>query len=76
MSKDQSAPFKNSSQLQEAIDTIVQIFDHPEAISINHLLEDGQKRTTFEITTEDIVTYELVYNGHDDEAEPELRQLD
>lgn len=77
MVDDRLSPSRSPSQLQEAIDTIVRTFDHPETISIDHTFEGGQKRTTFEVATaEGAVTYELVYEGHDDGAEPELTQLE
>lgn len=65
-----------SSQLQEAVDSIVQSFGHPDAISLTHTLEDGIKRTRFEISDGDDTTcYELVYNGQDDDAEPQFRRI-
>lgn len=73
MADNRMSPSKRSSQLQEAIDTIVQIFDHPDTIAIDHTFESGQKRTTFEIVTpEGTVSYELVYEGQDEKSEPEL----
>ncbi|MFC7116654.1 MULTISPECIES: hypothetical protein [Halobacteriales] len=70
-------PSESTSQLQEAIDTIVQAFSHPETISVTYTFEDGQKRTMIEVPTGDgATTYELVYNGQDDDAEPELKSVD
>lgn len=67
----------NAAQLQEAIDTIVQTFDHPDAISIEYTFVDGVKQTKFHVPTEDgETTYELVYDGQTDEAEPEFVQPD
>lgn len=66
-----------SSQLQEAVDTIVQSFGHPDAVSLTHTLEDGIKRTRFEISDGDeTACYELVYDGQDDDAEPQLRRVE
>ncbi|MFC4407931.1 hypothetical protein [Haloarchaeobius iranensis] len=63
----------STSQLQEAIDTIVQAFGHPETISVTYTFEDGQKRTMIEVLTGDTAPiYELVYDGQDDGAEPEI----
>lgn len=77
MRDNQQYPPRSTSQLQEAIDTIVQSFGHPGAISVDYTFEDGQKRTTIEIPTEeDRVVYELIYDGQDDNAEPELRPVD
>lgn len=70
-------PSKSSSQLQEAIDTIVQSFGHPETITISYTFESGQKRTTIEVPTDSgSTTYELVYDGRDDDTEPELKPVD
>lgn len=69
-------PSGSTSQLQEAIDTIVQSFGHPETISITYTFEDGQKRTMIEVPTgDDTTTYKLVYDGQDDDAEPALKSL-
>lgn len=66
-------PASNASQLQEAIDVIVRTFDHPPSLSLDYSFDDGTKRTTFEIGTPDgETTYELRYEGRDDEEEPEL----
>lgn len=70
-------PSGSTSQLQEAIDTIVQSFGHPETISVTYTFEDGHKRTIIEVPTGDgTTTYELVYDGQDDDAEPELKSVD
>ncbi|UPV77148.1 hypothetical protein M0R89_23185 (plasmid) [Halorussus limi] len=67
----------NAAQLQEAIDTIVQTFDYPAELSIQYSFIEGTKRTEVEIqTSEAVATYELVYDGERDEAEPELTQID
>jgi hypothetical protein len=66
-----------SSQLQEAIDTIVQSFGHPDTITLTHTLEKGIKRTQIEISDGDmVVCYELMYDGQDDDSEPQLRRVD
>ncbi|WP_232688978.1 hypothetical protein [Halobacterium zhouii] len=70
-------PSGSTSQLQEAIDTIVQAFGHPETISVTYTFEDGQKRTMIEVPAGDgTTTYELVYDGQDDDTEPELKSVD
>jgi hypothetical protein len=70
-------PSGSTSQLQEAIDTIVQSFGHPETVSVTYTLEGGQKRTLIEVSTDDGTTiYELVYDGQDDDAEPELKSVE
>jgi len=68
---------RDASTIQEAIDTIVQAFDHPASISLEHTIVDGEKQTWFEVTTESVVVcYELRYDGTDDTAEPELVVVD
>jgi hypothetical protein len=68
-------PSRSTSQLQEAIDIIVQSFGHPETISITYSFEDGQKQTIIEVPTSDgTTTYELIYRGGDD-AEPSLKSV-
>lgn len=77
MEKDHVTPTSRASQLQEAIDAIVQSFDHPAEISIDYRADHGQKQTIFDILASDgDETYELVYDGRDDAAEPELTQVD
>jgi hypothetical protein len=49
-------PSGSTSQLQEAIDTIVQSFGHPETISVTYAFEDGQKRTMIEVPAGDGTT--------------------
>lgn len=66
-----------ASQLQEAIDTIVQTFDYPSSVSVDYEAADGTKRTTFEVSTpEGGATYELVYDGSEDDAEPTLSSVE
>lgn len=73
----QSPPASKASQLQEALDTVAQTFDCPSNLSIRYTTTDGTKRTTFEIEApNDESAYELRYDGHDDESEPELVCLD
>lgn len=68
---------RDASTIQEAIDTIVQAFDHPSSISLEHRIVDGEKETRFEVTTEsEVVCYELRYDGLDDTAEPEIFVVD
>lgn len=67
----------SNSQLQEAIDVIAQSFGYPETLSIEYTSRGGQKKTIFKIQTGDSgTTYELVYNGQDDNAEPVLNRID
>jgi hypothetical protein len=69
------SPSGSTSQLQEAVDTIVQTFGHPETISIAYTFENGLKRTIIKVPTDDGTTsYELVYDGQDD-AKPELKSV-
>jgi hypothetical protein len=76
MTNDQ-LPTERASQLQEAIDTIVRTFDYPTDISIEYASEDGTKRTRFIVNiTDEERTYELSYDGTDEETEPELIRLD
>lgn len=68
---------QQASRLQEAIDTIVQAFDHPSSMSVEYDTEEGTKRTIFEVTTTDgQVTYELVYDGRTADAEPHLTRVE
>lgn len=77
MAEDQQYPTGSISQLQEAIDTIVKAFDHPEELSVDYTFQNGVKRTIIEISTgEDSNAYELVYDGQDENAEPELKPTD
>lgn len=77
MVADRCPPSNASPQLQEAIDTVVQLLDYPESISIEYTTEGEQKQTRFEVSTTDgSATYELIYNGRDENAKPELRQIE
>jgi hypothetical protein len=73
MLEERSTPTGNASQLQEAIDILVQMFDHPSTLSIEYHFDTGTKQTVFEVqTAEDVLTYELRYEGQHDEMEPEI----
>lgn len=73
--KDRS--LQHVSQLQEAIDTIVQAFDHPSSMTMDYEVDGNTKRTRFEVaTTDGYTTYELVYEGLDDDAEPSLSRIE
>lgn len=75
MAEERPTPADNASQLQEAIDVIVQTFDYPAALSIEYTCDAGTKRTAFEIQiAEEETTYDLYYDGHRDEAEPRVTQ--
>lgn len=77
MDDDRVPPSRRASRLQEAIDTIVQAFDHPENVTIEYAVEGREKRTTFEIGAgADAAVYELVYDGRDEETEPDLTTRD
>lgn len=77
MAEEQQYPTGSISQLQEAIDTIVKAFDHPDDISVEYTFQNGVKRTIIEIPTgADRNAYELVYDGQDENAEPELEPTD
>lgn len=68
---------ESASQLQEAIDTLVQSFEYPASMSIEYAVDDGTKRTVFTVETADeTAKYEVVYDGATDEAEPELSRLE
>lgn len=67
---------EHASTLQEAVDTIVRVFDHPENVSVEYTFADGEKRTLFEVTTsEGEVAYELSYDGRRDGEEPSLTRV-
>lgn len=77
MIDDHQHPSGSTSQLREAIVTIVQSFGYPETISVNYTFEDGTKRTTIEIlAADDSVWYELIYDGRDGDGEHELRVVE
>lgn len=77
MTEDPSLPAHKAAQLQEALDTVAQIFDYPASLSIRYAATDGTKRTTFEIGDQNgDSVYELRYDGRNDEAEPELVSVD
>lgn len=77
MGRDHSTPPDRASQLQEAVDMIVQTFDHPTTLSIDYTVTGGEKQTTVDVVTPNgTVTYELVYDGRDDESEPELTRCE
>ncbi|MFC7195061.1 hypothetical protein ACFQL4_10985 [Halosimplex aquaticum] len=61
--------------MQEAIDTIAQVFDHPSSLSVRYTTADGIKRTTFELNATD-ESFEVTYDGGDETAEPQLSRLD
>lgn len=64
-------------QVQEAIDTILQSFDHPRTMSLEYTSNEGTKRTQIEVTTDaGAETYELVYDGRRDDQEPELSRVE
>lgn len=66
-----------AAQLQEAVDVILQQFDHPSSISITYEYVDGRRHTTLEVATADgTVAYELVYDGSRDDAEPGLDRVE
>lgn len=67
----------DAARLQEAIDVILQRFDHPPSVSVHYEYVDGRKQTTFEVVTADGTDkYELVYDGSRDDVEPELSRVD
>jgi hypothetical protein len=72
---ERTAPTQQAAQLQEAIDTIAQTFDYPPSLSIHHEPTAQAKQTTIELEATG-ETFELSYQGTDDEAEPELVRLD
>lgn len=57
--------------LQEAVDAIVQEFDHPGELVVRYTVDDGTKTTTFEVPDSDDQV-ELVYDGTDDDADPRV----
>ena len=65
-------PTEQAATSQEAMDTIVQAFDHPPTLQISYSTADGQKRTTLELET-GTGTAELTYDGRDDDAEETQR---
>ena len=67
----------DAAQLQEALDVILQRFDHPSSISVKYEYVDGRKHMTFKLETVDGTdTYEFVYDGSRDDVEPELFRVD
>lgn len=77
MTDDHSGPVEKAPQLQEAIDVVVQVFDYPPDLSIRYNGSESTKRTRFEVDTGDgTSTYELRYDGRDEDADPELVPLE
>lgn len=71
-----SAP-DGAPQVQEAIDTILQSFDHPRTLSLQYTSDEGIKRTRIEVTTHaGAKAYELVYDGRQEDQEPELSRVE
>lgn len=77
MMKKHTVPSMNASRIQEAIDMIVQTFDHPQELSLQYAVDDGTKRTVIKIQTDEKThEYEVSYDGQRDGAEPMLTRLD
>lgn len=77
MTDDDSPPHSEASRLQEAVDTIVSAFDHPETLDIRYTALDDQTETHFEIERDgDTETYRLQYAPRDDSAEPEVSHVE
>lgn len=72
-----TSPVAKAGQLQEAIDMIAQMFEYPDTLTIKHTPIDGSKRTKFEVETgETVRVFEMTYDGYDDNAEPELTEIE
>ncbi|ELY35516.1 hypothetical protein C496_23106 [Natronorubrum tibetense GA33] len=76
MSDEQMIDSLNGSALQEAIDAVVQILDHPSDLSISYSFDGETKRTRFRIQEPESKCYELVYEGQNDENEPIIRRIE
>lgn len=62
-----------AATLQEAIDSIVQTFGHPEALKLSYENTGQEKRTIIEFADDaETVTYELRFDGSEADNEPEL----
>lgn len=73
MTDDDSHLDSEASRLQEAVDTIVSAFDHPEMLDIRYSALDDRTETHFEIERDgDTETYRLQYDPRDDSSEPEI----
>lgn len=67
---------RTASSVQEAIDLVVQIFDHPEQLSIQYSSSGGQKVTTLEIEDEGIVEiFELQFQADKPDESPVLKRI-
>ncbi|MFC7216174.1 hypothetical protein ACFQO4_19105 [Saliphagus sp. GCM10025334] len=66
----------NAATLQEAVDTIVQMLDHPSDISISYSFNGETKTTLFQVGGPEEASYELVYEGEVDENEPTIQQIE
>lgn len=67
---------RTAASVQEAIDSIVQMFDHPEQLSIQYSSSDGHKVTTIEIEDEEVVeTFELQFRADKPNESPVLKRI-
>lgn len=65
-----------AATVQEAIDTIVQAFDYPQAFELTYTSEKGTKRSIIEISDgEPGMTYELRFDGGQEDTEPTLTTI-
>lgn len=71
-----SAPEDSAATLQEAIDTVAQVFSHPVEMELHYRGDSGEKLTAITVTDGDeTATYELRFDGSDDRNEPTLRAV-
>lgn len=67
---------RTASSVQEAIDSVVQTFDHPERLSVQYSSADGEKVTTIEIEDEGTVeTFELQFQADQPDEKPVLKRI-
>lgn len=63
----------NASTLQEAIDTVVQQFDHPPEIELRYSAENAQKETEIAV---DGQRFRLRCTNTEEDADPVLDRVD
>lgn len=63
-----------AATLQEAVDKFVHTFEHPQTLDLHYESEGQEKQTAITVDDgDDAVTYELRFDGSEDENEPALR---
>jgi len=68
-----SRPANRAPTVQEAIDVVVQAFDHPQRLELHYENEHGEKRTAIRASDGDETTaHGFRFDGREDAKEPGL----